>query len=267
MWIHNLNPVLISLGGLEIRYYGLAYVLGFFLAIGWMFYLKKKGELRLSNDDVWDFGFYMMLGVVVGSRLSMFVFRPDVYLVRPWEFFMFWHGGMSFFGGFVGIVVAGWIYCKKKKINFWRMADIFSFPAIFALALGRVANFINGELVGRVWDGSWCVVFPRYEECRHPSVLYGAGKRFLIAGGLLWLSWKRKVCCFKDGFIFWNFVFWEGLGRMLVDFYREDPIHFGLSVGQWLGLLMAVIGLVVFVRWYKEDWKSLFGIRKDFKEK
>ena len=145
MWVHDLNPVLLNLGSLEVRYYGLVYVLGFFISIWWLFYLKKKGKLGLEKNEIWDFAFYLMLGVLIGSRLFMIFWEPSVYLMRPWELLMIWKGGMSFHGGFLGIAVAGWLYCKKKKLNLGRMADVLAMPAIFALALGRVANFIKKE--------------------------------------------------------------------------------------------------------------------------
>ena len=255
MYIHNLNPTLLSLGPLEIRWYGIVYVVGFFLSIWWMFYLRKRGKLNLEKDDIWDFVFYSMLGVLIGSRVFMIFWQPEIYLLKPWNLLKFWQGGMSFHGGFVGIITAAWFYCKKKNINFWKMADIMSVPTIFALALGRIANFINGELIGRIWNSKWCVVFPEYDNvCRHPSTLYAAGKRFIVFGWLIWLSfWKE----FKPGFIFWNFVFFEGLGRFIVDFYREDVLHFGLSLGQWFSLVMVIVALWFFVKFYRKDWKRI----------
>lgn len=255
MYIHNLNPTLLSLGPLEIRWYGIVYVVGFFLSIWWMFYLRKRGKLNLEKDDIWDFVFYSMLGVLIGSRVFMIFWQPEIYLLKPWNLLKFWQGGMSFHGGFVGIITAAWFYCKKKNINFWKMADIMSVPTIFALALGRIANFINGELVGRVLKGKWCVVFPQYDEvCRHPSTLYAAGKRFIVFGWLVFLTFKEE---FKPGFIFWNFVFFEGLGRIIVDFYREDVLHFGLSLGQLFSLAMVIVALWFFIKYYKRDWKKL----------
>jgi len=261
MWVHNLDPVLLGLGGLEIRYYGLVYVMGFFISIWWMFYLRKKGKLELSKEEIWDFGFWLMLGVIIGSRVFEIFWEPGIYLLRPWELLMIWKGGMSFHGGLVGIVIAGWLFCKRKKLNFGRIADILSLPTILALGLGRVANFINGELVGRISSVRWCVVFPGYEECRHPSTLYAAGKRFLVFFWLGWLFFKEGVFKFKEGFIFWNFVFFEGLGRIIVDFYREDILYFGFSLGQWFSLVMVLAALVVFWKFYKEDWKKLLKIK------
>ena len=256
MFVHNLDPTLLSLGPLEIRWYGVIYVLGFFLSAWWMQYLAKKGKLNLNKEEIWDFLFYLILGVLIGARLFMIFWNPEIYLKNPLNLLKIWQGGMSFHGAFVGIVTVGWWYCKKKNLNFWRMADILSVPTMLGLALGRIANFINGELVGRVWSGKWCVVFPDFgDACRHPSTIYAALKRFVVFGWLLRLSfWMR----FREGFIFWNFVFWEGLGRFVVDYFREDPIINGFSLGQWFSLAMVVVAGYMFWKYYQDDWKNIF---------
>jgi phosphatidylglycerol---prolipoprotein diacylglyceryl transferase len=257
MWIHNLNPTILSLGPLEIRWYGLAYVLGFFLSVWWLHYLSKKGKLNLESDQIWDLLFYLMIGVLVGSRLFEIFWEPQLYLSNFFQIFKVWQGGMSFHGGLVGIVTAALIYCKKHKINFWTIADVMAFPTLFALALGRIANFINGELVGRPFGGKGCVVFPNYDDvCRHPTMLYAAAKRFAIAGGLYFLTLYKN---FKPGFIFWNFVFWEGVGRFVVDFYRVDKLFLKLSLGQWFSSVMIIVAIYFFYRNHKEDCKKLFG--------
>ena len=257
MWVNNLDPVILNLGFAEIRWYGVVYVLGFFFSLWWLLQLQKKGKLQLSKEEVWDFFLNLMLGVLLGSRLLMMAWDPQTYLFHPLNLLKFWEGGMSFHGGFVGIVLAGWLFCWKKKVNFWQMADYLSIPAVLALGLGRIANFLNGELVGRLFNGRWCVVFPGYDQqCRHPYVLYEAGKRFLIFGWLLVLNWKNE---FKTGFIFWNFVLLEGLGRFLLDFYREEALYSGLTLGQWFSLVMVVVAGMVLVSGYIGEWKKLLS--------
>jgi phosphatidylglycerol:prolipoprotein diacylglycerol transferase len=148
---------------------------------------------------------------------------------------------MSFHGGLAGITIAGYLYSKKHKLNFWEIADALSFPTMFALALGRITNFINGELVGRIWNGRFCVVFPQYGgACRHPQVLYGAAYRFLISGWLAFLTLREK---FAPGFIFMNFLLLEGMGRFIVDFYRQDVLYLGLTIGQWFSIVMIVVAV------------------------
>ena len=194
MWIHQINPTIVHLGSLEIRWYGLVYVLGFFMSVWWLLRQQKKGILQASKDDIWDFVFYVMLGVIVGSRLFMIFWEPDYFLYHPLNLLKIWEGGMSFHGGLVGVMAAAGLYCRKKKWNFGEMADLMAVPAIFALALGRIANFINGELVGRVWNGPWCVVFPAYgSQCRHPNMLYSATERFMVFFWLYFLSWNVEI--------------------------------------------------------------------------
>lgn len=258
MWIHDLNPTLLNLGPLEIRWYGLVYVVGFLLAAWWLLKAQKQGMIGLSKDDVWDLLFYLMLGVIIGSRLFMVFWNPEIYLLKPWNLLFIWQGGMSFHGGLVGVIAACWYYCKKKQLDFWKIADIVAVPAIFALALGRIANFINGELVGRTWNGRWCVVFPDYgTECRHPNMIYSFFQRMAVFGWLWFLStWK----VFKPGFIFWNFVLWEGIGRFLMDFFREDlPGNYiaGLSLGQWFSGVMVIVAFIIFIKGYRSEWRKL----------
>ncbi|HLD00755.1 MAG TPA: prolipoprotein diacylglyceryl transferase [Candidatus Nanoarchaeia archaeon] len=272
MFINNLNPTLIHLGPLEIRWYGLVYVFGFFLAIYWLNFLRKKGKLSLSSEEITELVFYLMLGVLIGARLFLLFWMPEVYLLKPWNLLLIWQGGMSFHGGLAGVIIAGWIYCRKKKIKFWALADILSVPAMLALALGRAANFVNGELVGRQWSGSWCVVTPRYDQiCRHPNMIYSFFQRIVVFSWLVFLSLKNKsktqaatvqdftFTSFKEGFIFWNFVFWEGIGRIMVDFYREDTLYGGFSLGQWFSLVMVAGALIMFIKKYKEDWKKILS--------
>src|SRR3989338_8842294 len=117
MWINNLNPTLVDFGPLEIRWYGLVYVFGFFLSVWWLHHLSKQGKLSLSKNDIWDFVFYLMLGVIIGSRVFMIFLNPDVYLRHPLELLKIWEGWMSFHGGLAGVVTACWLYSRKKKLD------------------------------------------------------------------------------------------------------------------------------------------------------
>jgi phosphatidylglycerol:prolipoprotein diacylglycerol transferase len=260
MWTHNLDPAFLHLGPLEIRWYGLVYVVGFLLTIGWLSKAQKQGKIELTKEQVWDLVFYLMIGVIIGARLFMIFWNPEIFLFRPLNLLKIWEGGMSFHGGLAGVIAAAWLYCRKKKLDFWKIADIAAVPAMFALALGRIANFINGELIGRIWNGKWCVVFPDYgPECRHPNMIYSFFQRMIVFGWLYCLSvWKE----FTPGFVFWNLVFWEGIGRFVMDFFREDTLSLGLSLGQWFSMVMIVIAGWMFWKKYKEDWKKVFGKEK-----
>lgn len=255
MFIHNINPTILTIGPLEIRWYGLVYVIGFLLSAWWLQYAVKKEKVNLTKDEVWDLLFYVIIGLLIGSRLLLIFWNPEVYLKNPFNLIKFWEGGMSFHGGLAGSILAAWIYCKRKNKNFLIIADILSAPAMFALALGRIANFINGELVGRVWNGQWCVIFPQYDDaCRHPNMIYSAVQRLIVFGYLAWLSTKNQL---KPGFIFWNLILFEGIGRIAMDFFREDFLYGGFSKGQWLSAVMVLISLYILFKNYKEDWRKL----------
>jgi phosphatidylglycerol---prolipoprotein diacylglyceryl transferase len=252
MWIHDLNPVLLEILGLEIRYYGLVYVLGFLFAIWWM--QRYRREIGLNKEEVYDFIFYMMLGLIIGSRLFHVLFWDfSYYFSQPWKIFYLWEGGMAFHGGLVGSVVVAWWYCKIKKISFLKVADILSIPGAFALAFGRIANFINAEVAGRVSDIAWAVDFGDGQG-RHPYQIYASLKRFFVGGVLVYLSTKKL----KEGFIFLSLVFLLGLGRFILDFYREDVLYFSLSVGQWMSLAMIIIAGVILIKKYRQSLRKVF---------
>ncbi len=253
MWTYSLDPVLFSLGNVEIRWYGIIYALGFIL--GLFFLLRNRGELGLSKDEVYDLLFYLMLGDIIGARLFHVLFwEPSFYFANPLQILYLWKGGLAFHGGLAGIVLANWIYCRHKKVSFLKVADVLTIPTLIGLGFGRIANFINGELVGRVTDVSWCVEFGD-GLCRHPYVLYSAIKRFALAGILYGI---QRYFIFKEGFLFYSMIFLMGAGRFILDFLREDILYVGLSVGQWMSLVMLVIGLVMLFKDYREDLRKIF---------
>lgn len=253
MFEHNLSPFVFQINGLGIRWYSLVYIFGFLLCI---YFLKKhKNSLKINDEDIYDFSTYLILWVVFGARLfEVLVWEPGFYFSNPLEIIKIWHGGMSFHGGLIGALIVTYLFCKKKKLDFWIIADLLVIPGILALAFGRIANFVNAELIGTVTNVKWCVNYSNVENCRHPSQLYAAVYRFLLFFYLLVISKKL----FKPGFIFWNFVFLESIGRFIVDFYREDTLYIGLSIGQLSSAVLIIISLIVFIKSYKEDWKKIF---------
>ena len=155
MFYHNISPVLLEIGPFQIRYYGLFYALGFVIAYFLIYYLAKRKELPLTKDDVADFLVYEIIGIVLGARLIYVIFyNPLSYLQNPLEIIMLWHGGLSFHGGLAGAIIGGYLFCRKKKMEFYDLADIVVLPVALALALGRIGNFINAELVGRITNAS-----------------------------------------------------------------------------------------------------------------
>jgi phosphatidylglycerol:prolipoprotein diacylglycerol transferase len=255
MFVHNINPVLVNIGPFEVRYYGIVYAIGFLVIYLSLLYYSKKKIIKLTKDEVESFSIYLILGVVIGARLFevfgwSFVSGNPLYYVRnPWKIFAVWEGGMSLHGGIAGIILMGYWYCRKKKLSFVKMADLLTIPAAFVLALGRVGNFINGELVGTITNVKWCFKFPGFEGCRHPVQLYGAAGRALLGGFLLILNKKK----WKTGFLFWIFITLMGVGRFFCDFVRDDPRLFGLSFGQYLSLVMFFVGGYVLFKHYKKD--------------
>jgi phosphatidylglycerol---prolipoprotein diacylglyceryl transferase len=259
-FVYNMDPALFRIGSFEIRYYGLVYVLAFVVLYFYFRWLIANKKISLTIDDVYDLVFYNLLGVFIGSRLfHCLVWEPSYYLANPLKILYFWEGGMAYHGGLIGVALATWLFWRREeirsKISFARLADILSFPAVFALALGRIANFINGELPGTVTNVSWCVYFPRYEGCRHPQQIYAAIKRFIILGIMFFINRKKN----KEGFIFWVMVTLFGIGRVLIDFVRDDPRWLGLTLGQYLSFAMFVTGVIVLVKHYRRDIKRVFA--------
>src|SRR3989344_5274188 len=242
-----ISPILFEFGSFRITYYALVYVFG---ALAVLFMLRKARKvIGLSEGGIYDLVVLMIVGAIVGARIFHILFWDLEYFASNLvEVFFIWEGGLSFHGGLTGVGLAAWFYSRKKKVSLMKIADIVVLPAVLFLALGRIANFINQEIVGRITDVSWCVNFRFDEGCRHPVQLYAAGGRFLLFLFLLLLNDLKKL---KEGFIFWNFVFFIGIGRFVLDFWREGVQHLGLLSGQWLGLIMFVVSGVVLWKEYK----------------
>ncbi|MDP7141209.1 MAG: prolipoprotein diacylglyceryl transferase [Candidatus Woesearchaeota archaeon] len=247
MFYHNINPILFSLGPFQIRYYGIIYVLGFVIAYFLINYIIKKKGLDITKDDVTDLLFYLLIGVILGSRLFyVLVYNPKYFLAHPLDIFAIWHGGLSFHGGFIGSIVATLIFCKKKKVSFLELGDIIVIPLSIALALGRIGNFLNGELYGRVTNLPWAVKFKGAEGFRHPSQIYESLKNLFIFS-VLWTLNKKNL---PKGYLFSIFILMYSSLRFFVEFVRVPDsqlgfIIFGLSMGQVLSVIMFIGGLVL----------------------
>lgn len=258
MFMHNINPVLVSIGALEIRYYSLAYILGFLLAY-WLLWKAADKKLieNLTKKGVDDLVVYLILGVIIGGRLFHFVFyNPSAFWTNPLEILYIWHGGMAFHGGLIGVLFAYWLFMRKHKVKFYPVADLVVLPLAIALCLGRIANFINGELWGTMTNSNFCIDYSQNqymshtpEGCRHPSQLYESVKNLAIFFILLFMYKKEKV---KDGVVFWSFILLYGVLRFIVNFWRDDIGEhlyiLGISTGQYLSLIMAIIAVVFLVR-------------------
>lgn len=254
MFVHNIDSVLFSIGPVSIRYYPLAYILGAIVAYFLLKKLSKEKKLGMDKEDVISFVTYALLGIVIGARLGYVLFyNLSYYLASPLNVFAVWQGGMSFHGGLIGAIIAAYLFCKKKKIDFWKIADITVIPVAIALFLGRVGNFINAELYGRLTNVPWAVKFPNAEGWRHPSQLYEALKNIVLFS-TLWLIRDRKM---PPGFMFWLFITMYGVMRFIIEFFRQPDGHIGLflslSRGQWLCAVMVVVGAFMLYRLGRQD--------------
>ena len=250
----HFDPAAIHLGVFAIRWYSLAYIVGFIFALC---VAKKMAHHRLpfmTKAQLDDLLFYSVLGVVIGGRLGyVFFYNFSYYMHHIGDIFKVWEGGMSFHGGLIGTIVIAILFARKQKIPLWSLGDILVTVAPIGLFLGRLANFINGELLGRVTTAvPWAMIFPTDELAlpRHPSQLYEALGEGVFLGLLLnWLWWKSALCRRHPGMITGLFFVVYALLRFSVEFYRApDPqigFIWGLSMGQWLCLPMALVGACI----------------------
>lgn len=253
----HIDPTLIRIGPIHVRWYGVMYVLGFLAAYVLIQRQTRSKSIGLQGNVAQDLVFYLAVGLVVGARLGYIVFYQfenlDHYLSRPLDIFATWLGGMSFHGGLLGCVIAGWLFCRRRRLPFWAVADSVTVTAPVGLGLGRLGNFINGELFGRPSDVPWAMIFPGGGPlARHPSQLYEAFFEGAVLFGILWGLRKRN---FHDGFMVAAFLFLYGLFRFFLEFFREPDPHLGfvlgpLSMGQLLcvGMILAAVGLEAFLR-------------------
>jgi len=244
MFTYNINPVLFSLGPFEVRYYGLFLALSIIISYFILKYLAKERNLNLKGDDVAEFLTYLIIAAVIGARLFYIIFyNLSSYLQNPLEILMLWHGGLSFHGGLTGAVLGGYLFCRKYKYDFLEIADIAVIPLALGLCLGRIANFINGELYGRITNVPWAVKFPGADGFRHPSQLYEAAKNLIIFT-VLWFIRNKS---FPKGFLFGTFICMYSALRFFIEFFREADIQvgyiYGLTLGQVLNMVMFVIGI------------------------
>lgn len=256
MLIHpQFDPIAISIGPLAVRWYGLMYLAGF-MAFLWLG--KRRAQAQpwhgMSGADVDDLLFYGVLGVVLGGRLGQVLFyEPGHYLAHPLEILAVWKGGMAFHGGMLGVFAAMALWGRKAGRTFFQVTDFIAPLVPLGLMAGRIGNFINGELWGRVADASlpWAMVFPHVDPLpRHPSPLYQAASEGLLLFLLLWLYSGRQRA---QGQVSGMFMVGYGVLRFVAEYFRE-PDHgiFGLSyvvsMGQWLSLPMILFGLWLLLR-------------------
>ncbi|MDX1974792.1 MAG: prolipoprotein diacylglyceryl transferase [Rickettsiales bacterium] len=252
----SIDPIVIQLGPLAIRWYSLAYIAG--ILLGWWVVMRehaRKPIQGLTAKTLDDMVMWAVIGIILGGRLGYVLFyKPDYYLDHPEEILALWHGGMSFHGGFAGVILVFFWFCRKHQIRFLELMDVFAAAAPIGLFFGRVANFINGELYGRTTDMPWGMIFPHGGLLpRHPSQLYEAGLEgivlFAITFGLMKFTRARD----KIGLLSGVFLLGYGLSRVIVECVREPDDFLGffwgsITMGQILCLPMLLGGLYLITR-------------------
>ena len=266
MIVHNFDPVLVDLGLFQIRWYSISYILG--IVLGWLYAVRiikqitknKYNYQPITTSHFDDLIIYLILGIVVGGRLGYVIFYNFEYYVQNFfDIFKLWEGGMSFHGGLAGVIIAIFIFSKRTKINFFKFSDIVACVAPIGIFLGRIANFINGELYGKISNLPWAMVFPYGGNvARHPSQIYEAILEGIILFALINYFALKKKLLFKTGYISGLFLVSYSILRMLSEIFREADIHLGLffnyfSLGTLLSLATLIAGLVIIMSAKKNE--------------
>lgn len=251
MYTHNIDPVIIQLGSLQIRWYGMMYVVGFIIGHIICRYLIKQGLFRITKDKMDTLTIFFLVGLFIGARLAyVFIYNWDYYSQFPGDILAIWKGGLSFHGAVVGIFFGLYFFSKRVKIPFLQMLDVAALAGTQGLLWGRIGNFINGELYGRVTTAPWGMIFPDGggPYPRHPSQLYEGLMEGLILVLVLWFVKSRVKI---HGLITATFFIGYGFFRFIVEFFREADVQLGYylgnstTMGQILCFLMVLFGLGV----------------------
>ena len=253
MYTHNLDPVLFDFGFMAIRWYSLAYIFG--ILIGW--WLGKKIILKkFDNFSVNEFDnliTYIIISIILGGRIGYVLFYDlGFYLSNPLEILKIWRGGMSFHGALIGIILGVYLFSLEKKISTFLLLDIISCVAPVGIFFGRVANFINGELIGKTTNMYWGVIFPKIDTlARHPSQLYEAFLEGLILFVILNFVLLQKN--YRIGTCSYLFLIIYGSFRIFAELFREPDVQIGylfnlLSMGTLLSILMILAGTIIFFK-------------------
>ncbi len=256
MFTHNLEPVLLDLGFMAIRWYSLAYIAG--ILIGW--WLGKKiivkklqnTDQQFKVDEFDDLITYLIISIIIGGRIGYIIFyNLGFYIANPLDMIKIWEGGMSFHGALIGIIIGTNLFAIRRKISSFFLLDVIACVSPIGIFFGRIANFINGELVGKATNAPWSVIFPAIDALpRHPSQLYEAFLEgivlFLIINTFIFRNnYKTGTCSFL-------FLIFYGFFRIISELFREPDPQIGFligshSMGTILSFLMILAGLIIFV--------------------
>lgn len=252
----GLDPIAINLGFFAIKWYSLAYLAGILIGYWYLTVLIRQPGSPMARRHADDFIFHATLGIIVGGRLGYILFYQPSILQNPLDIFKLWEGGMSLHGGAIGVIIAIWWIARQEKLSFLRVCDYIACAVPFGLFFGRLANFVNGELWGKVTTVPWGIVFPNApgDMARHPSQLYEAMLEGPVMFAILaFFFWKTKAR-YEPGKLFGIAALSYGAARFYVEFYRESDAQLmefaqrtGLHMGQWLTIPLLVLGLYLVV--------------------
>jgi phosphatidylglycerol:prolipoprotein diacylglycerol transferase len=244
MWTHNIDPIMGTVGGVHFWWYGLSYALGFLEMHLWL--RRCRARLGMTLADVYSLSLFFAVGVLLGGRfVEVCFYEWPFYSGRPELIPALWLGGMATHGLLLGAVVSTWLFCRLRGKPFLAVADEMVIPGALLLGLGRIGNFIDGQIVGSIASVPWAVKFPDAEGFRHPVVLYDGIKNLLLIPWLLWVRGRGL----PSGCVTAHFLLWYSSLRVLVDQFREYPTTLlGLGTGQSLNLIVAAVAAVWAIR-------------------
>ena len=254
--VHPLiDPVIVSLGFIQIRWYGIAYVLGFIVGLYLIKSINRKYSQPLKNKIIDDFFVWSILGVILGGRLGYIIFYETNSIINnPVSIFFIWKGGMSFHGGLFGLILSMLFYCKNKHIKFLQLSDLVATVAPIGIFFGRLANFINVELNGRTTDFFFAMIYPNIDDMpRHPSQLYEALFEGIILFIILYIIGIKNFRKNNHGLNTSFFLIFYGLFRFILEFLREPDFQLGLyfdffTMGQFLCIPMIIFGILIYFK-------------------
>ena len=251
----SIDPILISLGFLDIRWYSLSYIFTFIFGSILIKKLNKKSLNNLSDIQIDKFFVWAVLGVIIGGRVGYVLFyQLQLFFQDPLYIFQIWKGGMSFHGGLIGMIFAIYIFAKQNNLSFFYLSDLVSIVAPIGLFLGRISNFINTELYGRITDFPFAIIYPLIDNNpRHPSQLYEAFFEGVVLFIILYLIFIKNSKKYTAGIISAYFLILYSIFRFLIEFFREPDLHLGLflnyfSMGQILCIPILFAGILILFR-------------------